>query len=267
MNTAPSADPLLIELAEESTYAYQMTYARLPGGESRAEAGVTWYRTGLQGEFFNGILQTNFSDEGLEENIKAALAPFQQRGLPMRWYIGPSSRPAGLEQGLQCCGLSFGWSGPALAIDLADLRPPQKQPEGLVCERVESPEALAEWIELWVGGAPREVQQRLDWVYTVSDYGKALDVRLYLGRIEGRAVATAAIFYGSRAAAVKHVSTLPAYQRRGIASALTCYALEDARELGCRYAALTSSPEGYPVYRRLGFEEVCKISRYIWHPL
>lgn len=262
----PGADPLLVELAEESTYAYQMTYARLPGGESGADGGVTWYRSGLPGEFFNGILLTNFPEEGLDEAVRAALVPFQLRNLPMRWYVGPSSRPAGLERALQSCGLSFSWGGPALAVDLANLRPPEKQPEGLVCEQVESRESLAEWIQLWVGGAPPEVQQRLDWVYTVSDFGKTLDVRLYLGRIEGRAVATAAIFTGSRAAAVKHVSTLPAYRRRGIASALTVRTLEDARSMGCRYAALTSSPEGYPVYRRLGFEEVCRFCRYVWTP-
>jgi ribosomal protein S18 acetylase RimI-like enzyme len=266
LNKSLAPDPFLVELAEESTYAYQMTYACLPGGESGADERLSWYRTGLPGEFFNGILQTNFPEEGLEENIRAALAPFQQRSLPMRWYIGPSSRPAELEQGLQRCGLSFGWRGPALAIDLNHLRAPEKQPAGLVCEAVESPAALAEWIELWVGGAPLEVQQRLSWVYTVSEFGKTLDVRLYLGKIEGRAVATAAIFYGSRAAAVKHVSTLPEYRRRGIASALTVFSLEDARRAGCRYAALTSSPEGYPVYRKLGFEEVCTIERYVWMP-
>jgi GNAT superfamily N-acetyltransferase len=266
LNTAPGVNPLLVELAEESTYAYQMTYARLPGGECGDDDGVTWYRSGLPGEFFNGILHTNLPEEGLDERIRAALAPFQQRGLPMRWYLGPSSRPGSLEEGLQRCGLSFGWRGPALAIDLDDLRPPDRRPEGLVCERVESRAALAEWIGLWVGEAPLEVRQRLSWVYTVTEFGKTLEVSLYLARVEGRAVATAAIFTGSRAAAVKHVSTLGEFRRRGIASALTIFALEDARRAGCRYAALTSSPEGYPVYRRLGFVEVCEIRRYLWLP-
>ncbi len=256
-----------MELAEESTYAYQMTYARLPGGESGADGRISWYRGGLAGEFFNGILYTNLPEEGMEESIRAALAPFQQKNLPMRWYIGPSSRPAGLEQSLQRSGLSFGWSGPALAIELGSLRRPEKQPQGLVCERVESRAALAEWIELWVGQAPLEVQKRLSWVYTVSSFGRSLDVILYLGRIEGIPVATAAMYHGCRAAAIKHVSTLPEYRRRGIASALTLFALQDALERGCRYSALTSSPEGYPVYARLGFVEVCRFTRYIWCPI
>ncbi len=263
----PAPDPFLIELAEESTYAYQMTYARLPGGESGADGRVTWYRSGLAGEFFNGILYTNFPEDGLEESIRAALEPFQQRNLPMRWYLGPSSHPAGLENELQHCGLSFGWSGPALAIELGSLRRPERMPDGLVCERVESLAALVEWIELWAGQASLEVRKRLNWVYTVSGFGRSLDVILYLGRIEGIAVATAAMYHGCRAAAIKHVSTRPEYQRRGIASQLTLFALQDAQERGCRYSALTSSPEGYPVYARLGFVEVCRFKRYVWSPL
>jgi len=258
---------LLVELAEESTYAYQMTYARLPGGESGADGGVTWYRSGLPDEFFNGILCTDLPRESLEDHICAALEPFQQRNLPMRWYIGPSSQPAGLEAGLKRCGLSFSWNGPALAAALEDLRAPEESPQGLVCERVENQEKLTEWIELWVSPASPHVQQRLKWVYTVSELGKSLDVRLYLGRVNGRAVSTAAVFWGSRAAAVKHVSTLPDYRRRGIASALTLYVLADAREMGCKFAALTSSPDGYPVYRKMGFQEVCWFTRYIWLPI
>lgn len=259
-------DPFLVELAEESTYAYQMTYARLPGGESDTDGQVTWYRSGVSGEFFNGILRASFAEERLDESIQGALAPFRSRNLSMRWYIGPSSQPPGLERGLIRCGMRFSWSGPALAAALDDLRAPEKRAEGLACERVEGQVALAEWIDLWLGSAPPEAQQRLKWVYTVSDYGKALELCLYLGRVDGRAVATACVYYGCRAAAVKHVTTMPAFQRRGIASMLTLFALDDAREHGCRYAALTSSPEGYPVYRRLGFKEVCRFTRYIWAP-
>ena len=129
-------DPFLVELAEESTYAYQMTYARLPGGESDTDGQVTWYRSGVSGEFFNGILRASFAEERLDESIQGALAPFRSRNLSMRWYIGPSSQPPGLERGLIRCGMRFSWSGPALAAALDDLRAPEKRAEGLACERV-----------------------------------------------------------------------------------------------------------------------------------
>ncbi len=266
MTHQSTPDPYLLELAEETTYAYQMTYARLPGGEGGTTAECSWYRGGLPGEFFNGVLQTRFPADGLDDKIRATLRPFQERGLPMRWYFGPSSQPAGLEQGLQRCGLHFSWSGPAMALDLANLRRPAGKPNGLEIKQVGDPAGLATWIEIFLGNAPLEVKKRLTWAYTVTGFGRSLDVRMYLGIQDGTPVATAAMFYGSIAVAIKHVSTLPAYQRRGIATALTLRALDDALELGRQYAALTSSTEGYPVYERLGFQEVCRFTRYVWEP-
>ena len=40
--------------------------------------------------------------------------------------------------------------------------------------------------------------------------------------------------------------------------------LREARALGYRLGILHSSPEGDGVYRRLGFQEYCKSSIYIW---
>lgn len=266
MNPASQPNPLLVELAEETTYAYQMTYARLPGGEAGKDASISWYRTGLPGEFFNGILRTRFPAVHLDDHVRAALQTFQQKNIPMRWYIGPTSRPENLEQALIHAGLRFSWSGPALALRLADLRRPQSAPAGLEIQRVQDPQALAAWVGLFLCEGSLEARQRLEWVYTVSDYGKALDLRLYLGLIDRQPVATACMYHGSRAAAIKHVFTLPAYQRRGIASALTLRALDEAQALGRDFAALTSSSQGYEVYQRLGFVEVCRFSRYVWEP-
>jgi len=261
-----SPDSRLLKLAEESTYAYQMTYARLPGGECGTSIECSWYRGGLPGEFFNGVLNSRFLLAGMDKKILETLQPFKERGLPMRWYIGPSSLPLNLEQGLQRCGLRFSWSGPALAIELGDLRRPTSKPKGLEIRQVNNPGDLAAWIGIFLRGAPAEVIERLTWAYTVSDYGRSLQVRLYLGVLEGKPIATTAMYHGSPAVAIKHVATLPEYQRRGIATALTLRALDDAHAIGKRYAALTSSAEGYLVYQRLGFQKVCRFTRYVWEP-
>jgi GNAT superfamily N-acetyltransferase len=61
------------------------------------------------------------------------------------------------------------------------------------------------------------------------------------------------------------VCTVERVRRRGIGAAVTLAALREARDLGSRTGVLGSSEMGYPVYRRLGFEEYCRIGLYEWH--
>ena len=52
------------------------------------------------------------------------------------------------------------------------------------------------------------------------------------------------------------VATLPGFERRGFASALSGRVSEWAKEQGCRTVALDASEKGRPVYERLGFEAI-----------
>jgi GNAT superfamily N-acetyltransferase len=56
-----------------------------------------------------------------------------------------------------------------------------------------------------------------------------------------------------------NLATSPEYQRRGIASRLLSYGLEKADREGVK-VFLSASPMGAPVYAKLGFVEVGKLS-------
>ena len=53
---------------------------------------------------------------------------------------------------------------------------------------------------------------------------------------------------------MEFVSTLEAYRRRGMATAVSNQVLLDLRVAGVREVTLRSSPEAVPLYARLGFE-------------
>jgi predicted acetyltransferase len=63
------------------------------------------------------------------------------------------------------------------------------------------------------------------------------------------------------------VATLAEARRRGIGTALTLVPLLEARRRGYRVSTLQATPMGFPVYRRLGFREVCRpIELHLWSP-
>jgi GNAT superfamily N-acetyltransferase len=79
--------------------------------------------------------------------------------------------------------------------------------------------------------------------------------RHYLGWWQGAPVATTSLFLSAEVAGVYFVFTLPEARRQGIGAAITLAALQEARQLGYNIGVLGSSVMGYPVYRRLGFQQ------------
>ena len=84
-------------------------------------------------------------------------------------------------------------------------------------------------------------------------------MHMFLGRVDGRAVAAAMGYRTDRAVGVFGVTTVASARRRGYGAALTRAAMLTDTGLP---AILAPSPEGAGVYRRLGFSDVGALS--IW---
>jgi ribosomal protein S18 acetylase RimI-like enzyme len=82
---------------------------------------------------------------------------------------------------------------------------------------------------------------------------------LWLGQVEGKPVGAAMSYRTDDAVGIFGVTTIPTARRRGYGGALTSVALLTDTGLP---AVLAPSPEGEPVYARLGFERVGEL--LIW---
>jgi ribosomal protein S18 acetylase RimI-like enzyme len=80
--------------------------------------------------------------------------------------------------------------------------------------------------------------------------------RYYLGAVDGEPVTTGLGYRYDDCVGIFNIATPSAHRRRGYGAAVTMRAVHDGFSAGASWAWLQSSPEGFPVYERLGFRTV-----------
>lgn len=256
----------IIKAMEANFNQYYWPYGELPQGELHFEPDCTWFVSGVPERWFNGVLDTRFEEKTLDEQIEKILAHFRQRRLPMLWSIGPGARPASLDTALLAHGLKWDYTEPGMALVLAEMNETVQPPKDFTIEPVRDLAALQDWAGVWMAEVPGSVAEHCREIVYMLGVETDRPWRTYLGRLNGRAVATIRLFYAAGIVGVHHVATLPEARRRGISTALTVHALLEARRQGYRVAALTSTPAGEPVYRKIGFKTLTSFSGYSWRP-
>jgi ribosomal protein S18 acetylase RimI-like enzyme len=152
-----------------------------------------------------------------------------------------------------------------MAIDLRKLDGSQPALPGLRIELVDNPTRRKHWSHTCrVGAELPEIVEEAFSDCAALDFTPGGSLYNCIGWLEGQPVATSSLFLGAGVAGIYNVTTIPAARRKGIGSAMTVAVLDQARTLGYRVGILHSSPMGFNVYRKLGFEEYCKINQYVW---
>jgi GNAT superfamily N-acetyltransferase len=206
------------------------------------------------------------TQEDADGEIEASLDRMRAHGVPGSWHIGPSMRPPDLGERLIAHGFEYGGDDIGMAVELSELPHEVPAPADFVVERVRDEAGLAAWVEA-LGSDFGEGPVEAEWVgemYRRSGFEGPW--RHYLGRLAGEPVATATSFFGAGVVGIYFVCTVERARRQGIGARITLAALCEAKDLGNTVGVLGSSEMGYPIYRRLGFEEYCRIGLYEWRP-
>lgn len=193
----------------------------------------------------NYLVEPCFREETMESGIHEIRTGIEQRKLPPLLKFGPSAEPKNLRTHLLSSGfVAMDHNPPGMAMRLDGLGEERPIPVDLRIERVGDDASVREWLSF----------------FTLFEFDmfKILmgspEVRLYLGRIDGKAIGTSMMFLSSGVAGLYQVEVLPEQRRQGIGTAMTIAPMEDARQLGYRIAVLQASKMGEPVYRKIGFK-------------
>lgn len=256
--------PALARANEENLRETFGSFGRLPQVDVLDERGIFRFATGIPHPTFNGVLRSRLAPADADSRIEETLGFFRARGLPITWWLGPSSKPADLAARLEAHGLVHVFDSPGMAIDLRTIGETFPSPQGLVLSEVASPEMLREWMGPFAEGFEVSPAAAEGIFHLLADLGLGPEgrIRYYLGRLRGEPVATSALFLGTAVAGIYAVATSPHARRIGIGASLTLEALHAARSLGYRVAILQSSPVGVGVYSKLGFFECCQFAHY-----
>ena len=130
-------------------------------------------------------------------------------------------------------------------------------PDGLAIHEVADEADLADFVRTLVEAYPMPGGESSG----VADV-RVLDgsIRLFVGRVDGIAVATSGARIGHGVNDVEWVSTRADHRRRGIGEALTWAATLAAPDLP---AVLVASDDGHGVYESMGYVRIMRLT--IWH--
>jgi GNAT superfamily N-acetyltransferase len=255
--------PALVAAIKANLFKWYRYLGRSPKAEFFDGPELTWLLTGVQNSFCNGVLRTQANPDKVDAIIEETLAHFKSRNVTrLSWWTEPGIQPADLGKHLVAHGLTYTDGGPGMAVDLLALNEDLATPSGLTIEHVRDTETLHKWAYASIVGFEMPETDVNIWFDLFNGLGFDLPLRNYVGIVNGEPVAASELFLAAGVAGIYVVATIPEARRQGIGAVLTLAPLREARAMGYRIGILHSSPMGLEVYRRLGFQEYCRMNHY-----
>ncbi len=258
--------------------------AILPDSEIVESDKLSYHLTFPTNPMFKGVWQTRLQADEVEAAIDQTIAWFKARNAPFFfWWTGPGTQPRDLGERLMARGLlsmeeqmedlapgirQTAAGAPGMVADLRQMNEAllAQTPPGFTIEEAHTETALLDFKRVFVDSYEIPDWAGQAWVDAALKVGIGQTPwRMYVGYLNGEAVATNMLFNGGGVASVYAVATLPSARGQGIGAAITLKPLLKAREMGYRYAVLFSTEMGVGVYERIGFKLTsARINRYLW---
>jgi GNAT superfamily N-acetyltransferase len=232
------------------------------GGVASADEGdVAWGMTPMPIGAFNRVVRIRLTREEADDRLRAVADRYGVAGVPMSWWIDPTSTPSEVGARLERMGF-VSEAVPAMRVEAGDV-PELAVPAGVTLSWATEPASLRSAMQLVAAGfgLPAELGVRMADMLA-SAAGPASPVRTVVARLDDKPVASAQGIHIGHAVGIYNVATLDEARGQGIGAAVTVAVLRDAMARGAAFGVLESSDLGHLVYGRIGFRDVCAFQVY-----
>ena len=265
MAVAPDAHSAVVEALEANQWALFRTVAERGGAEWMEDAEVMWTVTDLPLAAFNGVLRTTVAPDRADGTIDEVSAVLDSREMPWSWYVGPATVPLDLPDRLRAKGFDVLDVMPGMAAPLADVGAvPGGAGGALRFEEVREQPSLEAFVTL-MGVAfemPPGIGEPFLRLIDIATSGADAPMTNFVALDDGEPVACGSLVMAAGVAGLYNIGVPPDRQGQGLGTAMTEALMAEGAARGASTAVLWSSAAGMRCYRRLGFEERCRLTLY-----
>lgn len=230
---------------------FHMVAAHAPDGYHAEHGPILTAFAGGPMTFFNQLF---VSAPPAPADLDSALAQARERGLPfmvtaaehLLTQLGPALASRDLELRSSIT--------PGMALTDLDQRPLDAPDAALDIRRVTDPPAFETITALTAEAFELPVEDAS--IVTSPSMAGEDGVHWFLADVADTPVACGLLVVTGTTAGLYNIAVTGTVRGRGYGATLTRYLVRAGRDLGCRQAVLQSSPMGFNLYTRLGFEHV-----------
>jgi GNAT superfamily N-acetyltransferase len=211
------------------------------------------------------VLYSELTPETVEEAIRAQVAYFDGLGHSFEWKLYDYDPPADLAERLVAHGFVAEEEETTVVLDATDLPDVLIHPVSADIRPITAPEGLDDVIAVeeavWADDRSWLRRQLTDELQLAPDL-----LRIYVAYVDDTPASAAWVRFhpGARFAGLWGGSTLPAYRKRGLYTALLAVRTQEALRHGARFLTVDASPMSRPILEKLGFRAIGTTTPYIW---
>jgi len=237
-----------VQMTHFSQYLNQIELIRKPG--------ITIVNSGLPDDTFNYVLDADFSGTDANRFITEITEYFQHQKLPFSWWISPDDHPTNLANLLEERGYVNAENNIGMYLNL-DTWEPEPDLKNLKIISAKNKTTLNDFA-LVLTNDEASFKKYFSWIASVLADDDPLE--FYVGYVDDQPVVRGVSCYFGQVVGISWLSTTPKERKKGYASAILNYQLQQAKERGYHIVVLQAASEAQSFYVNIGYE-TCGIFR------